>query len=94
MKRYLKALRLIWWDKDIECLLFFAVFLTGGFFIPVIIVVNIIQTLRFTYLHLVCKDTHSWYWEMIDSSGIYKCHIHDRVFGSYSRSCDITTKEG
>ena len=78
MRKYLKALRFIWWNKGTDDLLsfFFLWFITA----PVLILWKLGATLYFTYLWIRKADVHSWYYEMIDRSGLYRCHLHDRVF--------------
>jgi len=81
MRVYLKGLRLIWWDKSMDDLLFISIFPCMGLPLPFIFLMCIAKSMYFTYLYAKGKDTHSWYFETIDRAGVYRCHLHDRVFG-------------
>ena len=79
LRNYLKGLRYIWWNEGTDRLLsfFFLWFVT----VPVLIVVNTAQSFRFTHLYIKKQEgIHFYYQEMIDRSGLYKCHLHDVVF--------------
>ena len=78
MRLYSKGLRLAWWNKGIDDLL--SLIVICPIVLPISIAISIFQTVQFTYLYLKGRDTHSYYWEMIDNSGLYKCHLHDKVF--------------
>ena len=78
---YLKGLRLVWWSKSMDDLLFVSIFPFAGLPLPFILLFCVVQSLRFTYLYVRKRDVHSWYWEMIDRAGIYRCHLCNRVFG-------------
>lgn len=82
MRTYLKGLRLIWWDKSMDDLLFISFFPLMGLPLPFIFLLCIVQSFCFTYLYIKGKDTHSWYFEMIDRAGIYRCHLHNTVFST------------
>jgi hypothetical protein len=78
MKQYLLGLRLAWWNSGVNDLLTF--FFVWPVTIPLTIMISLVQTFQFTYLFLRRQDVHRFYWEMIDRSGLYKCHLHDKVF--------------
>jgi len=81
MRTYLKGFRLIWWDKGMDDLLFISIFPLCGLPLPFIFLGCVIASFCFTYLYISKKNTHTWYWEMIDRSGVYRCHLHNQVFG-------------
>ena len=68
-------------------LLFISLVPLMGLPIPFIILICIGESAHFTYLYAKGKADGSWYWEMIDRSGIYKCHLHNSVFGRGSAVC-------
>lgn len=79
MKTYLLGLRLIWWNKGIDDLLSFLL-VTAFLIVPFVFLVCLGMSFYFTYRYIRGLDTHEWYWEMIDSPGIYKCHLHGQQF--------------
>lgn len=82
MKTYLKGLRLIWWSRSMDDLLFISIVPCMGLPLPFIFLVCLGQSFYFTYRYIRGLDTHEWYWEMIDRSGVYKCHLHDQQFST------------
>jgi len=76
---YLKGLRLVWWNEGMNGVLSF--FFLWPVIIPFMLIASIVQSFYFTYLCIKGGDTHSWYWEMIDRAGVYRCHLHNQVFG-------------
>lgn len=86
MKKYLKGLRLIWWNEDMDRLLFISIVPLMGLPLPFIFLVCIGQSIYFTYRYARGLDVHSWYWETIDRAGVYRCHLYDQVFGQ-GREC-------
>ena len=92
MKTYLKGLRLIWWDSSMDRLLFISIFPLGGLPLPFIFLVCVGQSIYFTYKYISGRDTHSWYWEMIDRSGLYRCHLHDCVFRNCCNQPELASK--
>ena len=73
---YVKGLRLIWWNKGTDALLSFFPF--WFITVPFLLLLSIVESIRFTYLY-VKKDSkvHSYYIELIDYSGVYKCYLHN-----------------
>ncbi len=77
--KYLEGLSLIWWNEGTDRLLsfFFLWFIT----VPLLVVMDTRQSFYFTYLYIRKREgIHSYYQEIIDRSGLYKCHLHDVVF--------------
>ena len=79
MQRYLLGLKLAWWNKGIDDLL--SLIFVCPLVLPISISMSIIQTTTFTYKFLLKKDIHKYYYDCIDRSGVYKCHLHNKVFG-------------
>jgi hypothetical protein len=79
MKRYLLGVRLVWWNKGMDDLLSF--FFLWPITIPLILVVSTGLSIRYTYLFLKKSSSiHSYYWDLIDRRGLYRCHLHGTQF--------------
>lgn len=90
-KKFWVGLRCIWCKKGAgDLLIFFPLwFIT----IPLVLIVCLIWTVYYIYLY--CrkdKRTHTFYYEMIDSIGLYHCHLHDRHFMGYGNNCELPVK--
>ncbi len=92
LRRYLLGLRLCWWDSGADALLSFV-----WFFPPIVLIWligSLIETFIFTYCYLYKKEKiHEFYFEVIDTSGIQKCRLHDRVFSTRPESRYTTCLE-
>lgn len=75
---YLLGLRLAWWNKGIDD--FLSLIFVCPLVLPISLVISVVQSILFSYYFILRKDTHSFYYDLIDKSGLSKCHLHNRIF--------------